>query len=226
MFARMPVFSVQGHATRHQPAERGTIRLTVQFRGENRASVLAHAARVHTDLVDRAKAHVASGAATWWGSQAVLAWAFDEWDKPSPNVDQVKVRRFRAGADAQVKFQDFAALAAWAAEVAAIEGVAVNGITWALTDARRDALQRDVRADAARDSVERARAYADALGYGDVRLLALFEDGLRPHVSGGGGGIGMSMRGAPPASGSTKAFEMRPDDIVVTAAVTADFEAV
>ncbi|MFD6092399.1 SIMPL domain-containing protein [Oerskovia sp. NPDC060338] len=96
----------------------------------------------------------------------------------------------------------------------------------ALTDARRDSLQREVRADAARDSVERARAYAAALGYDDVRLLALFEDGLRPNVSGGVGGAGTSVRGAPPAPGGAKAFEMRPDDIVVTAAVTADFEVV
>lgn len=225
MFARMPVFSVQGHATRHQPAERGTIRLIVQFSGENRASVLARAAQVHADVVERAKAEVASGAATWWGSQAVVASAYDEWVKPSPNVDSVKVRRFRAGADVQVKFVDFSALAAWSAQVASIEGVAVNGITWALTEARRDAVLRDVRAEAARDSVERARAYANALGYDDVRLLALFEDGLRPNVSGGTGAAAMGMRGAPVPSGGVPVFEMRPDDIVVTAAITADFEA-
>lgn len=210
------------------PAERGTLRLRVQLVGPERVPVLEHAAQVHATLVAQARAHVDSGAATWWGSDSVLAWSSDEWVKPRPDKDAVKVTRFRAGADLRVKFRDFAALGRWAGEAATLTGVAVTGVDWALTETRRDAVVREVRTAATRDAVERARAYAAALGFTDVRPVALFEAGLRPHVGAGGmaGMAGVAMRGAAAPASASNGIELRPEDIEVTAAVTVDLETV
>ncbi|WP_370616612.1 SIMPL domain-containing protein [Mumia sp. Pv 4-285] len=219
----MPKITVAGRATQHIPAERGTLRLSVSFSAARREDVVTAAERAHGTLVAGAKDQVAGGAATWWGSDQVSAWTFDEWIKPSAQEEQVKVRRFRASAGVRVKFRDFGALSRWASKVALIDGVSVGGVDWALTDVRRDAAVAQVRASAARDAVARAQAYADALGLGAVRLAALYEEGLRPHIAAGGGGVGVAMRAAAAPSGGG-GMELRPDDIEVSCEVTADFE--
>ncbi|KAA1424501.1 SIMPL domain-containing protein [Mumia zhuanghuii] len=219
----MPKITVAGQATQHLPAERGTLRLSVSYSGARREDVVAAAERTHATLVSGAKAQVSAGAATWWGADQVSAWTYDEWIKPSAQEEQVKVRRFRASAGVRVKFRDFRALSRWTSEVALLDGVSVGGVDWALTEVRRDAAVAEVRASAARDAVVRARAYADALGLGAVRLTTLYEDGLRPHVGGGVSVGGVAMRAAAAPSGGG-GMELRPDDIEVSCAVTADFE--
>ncbi|MGH1563944.1 SIMPL domain-containing protein [Mumia sp. DW29H23] len=219
----MPKITVAGRATQNIPAERGTVRVTVAFRGQRREEVLSRTTEVHAWIVAQAKDRVTHRAATWWGSDQVSAAPYDEWIKPSAQEEKVKVTRFRASAVVQVKFRDFGALSAWVSEITVADGVTVNGVDWALTEVRRDAAVAEVRRDAARDAVDRAQAYADALGLGPVRLTAMYEEGLRPHVSPGGGFSGVAMRAAA-APGSTGGIELRPDDVEVTALVTADFE--
>lgn len=219
----MPRIVVTGHASRELPAERGTVRVRLGLIGDRREEVLTQATRLHVLVAELAKAQVAQGAATWWSAGNVIAAAREEWVKPKPNVDAVTVVRFWAGADLQVKFRDFGALADWSTLVAQHEGVAVGSVEWALTESHRTSVVEEVRTAAAQDAVLRAGAYARSLGLGPVRLVALYEDGLRPHV-GTTAGFGQSMRlggSASPAGG----IELRPEDIEVTATVTADFDA-
>ncbi|MDD9349491.1 SIMPL domain-containing protein [Mumia sp.] len=221
----MPKITVMGRAVQTIAAERGTVRLTVSFAGPRRDDVVAAAARTHSTLVGQAKQHVTSGSATWWGADQVSAWIYDEWIKPSAQEDETKVRRFRASAGVRVTFRDFDALSRWVGEVALLDGVAVDGVEWALTEVRRDAAVATVRADAARDAVVRAQAYAGALGLGPVHLVALYEHGLRPHVgpvSAFGEATAMRAAAGPESYGG---MELRPDDIQVGAEVSADFEA-
>lgn len=221
----MPLITVAGRATQSHPAERGTVHVVVGFAGEDRADVMARCEQTHRSLVGQAKELVAEGAATWWGADQVVAFPYDEWIKPSAHKDQVKVRRFRADAAIHVKFADFAALSAWVAAITVEPGVSLRSIDWTLTEARRDRVVAEVRNQAALDSVTRAQAYADALGLGAVALVALYEDGLRPDVvPGGAPGPGVAMRAAGASEGGG-GFELRPDDIDVSAVVTADFEA-
>ncbi|MFD1824662.1 MULTISPECIES: SIMPL domain-containing protein [Mumia] len=222
----MPRITVAGRATQSHPAERGTVQVLVSFAGERRADVVARSEQAHASLVEQAKDAVAGGAATWWGADQVAAFPYDEWIKPSAHEDQIKVRRFRTNAAIHVKFADFAALSSWVGAVSLEPGVTIRSIDWALTEAHRDRVVAEVRAAAALDAVTRAQAYADALGLGPVRLTALYEDGLRPHIgSGGAPGPGVAMRAAAGGGGNGGGFELQPDDIDVTAVVTADFEA-
>jgi len=219
----MPRFSVHGRATRRIPPERAIVHLTVTADGADRGDVLARAASVHGDVVAQAGAHVQDGAATRWSADTVHAWTFTEWVKPSPNLGEQSVVRFRAGADVSVRFRDFEALASWVSDVAVLDGVSIDGIRWELTDATRDAVLRDVRSEAARDATARASDYAAALGFGEPQLTSLYEDGLRPHVGPDGGGSSRMFAMRADAEGGAQ-LELRPEDLEIEAIVTADFE--
>ncbi|HWK91740.1 MAG TPA: SIMPL domain-containing protein [Luteimicrobium sp.] len=220
----MPQIAVEGRAVRFQRAERGTLTVVVSFSGEAREPVLERARRTHARLVDEAKAHTDAGTATWWGADGVAAWAYHEWIKPQPHLDSQKVLRFRATSRVRVKFRDFSVLSTWASAVAERTGVSIDGVEWALTDATRIALTQEVRRSAALDARARAAEYATALGLGEVRLVTLYEAGLRPDVGSRPGPTTVSTRGASASSSNGSGFELRPDDIEVTAAVTADYE--
>jgi hypothetical protein len=222
----VPFIAVVGRAVRHAPAERGTVDVRIGVIGEHREPVLDAAARTHGIVTAQARAHVDAGHATWWGADDVVASTRDEWIKPKPNQDSVKVRRFWAGADVRVKFRDVRALAEWCLAVAQLDGVTLGGVTWTLTEKTSAALTASVRTEAVHDAARRAQAYADALALGPVRLTAIFEDGLRPHVgSVGASGAVVSMRSAAASSSGGPSLDLKPEDIEVSAVVTADFTA-
>lgn len=223
-FWHMTLISVEGQARRTHAAELGTVRLSVTFAGETRPDVLGAATRVHARLAEQAREHTASGAATRWDASSVHAFAYDEWVKPEAHLGEQKVRRFRASAGLSVVFADFDALSAWLTDVLDLDGVDLGGVEWDLTDETRDALLAEVRTEAARETVERARAYAAALGLGDVRPVAVFEEGLRPGVGGPGGGHPERRMFALAADAGPQ-LELSPGDLEVSARVTADYEA-
>ncbi|MGC5165843.1 SIMPL domain-containing protein [Luteimicrobium sp. DT211] len=221
----MPLIAVEGRATRFHRAERGTVTVSVAFSGDSREVALDLAQRAHADLVADAKAHVGEGRATWWGADGVAAWTYHEWVKPKPHLDAQKVRRFRAGSSVRVKFSDFAALSAWSASVVQRSGIDLDGVDWALTDATRIGLTREVRRAAALDARDRAAEYASALGLSEPRLVTFYEAGLRPHVGSRQGPALVALRGAAAGGSGDAGLELRPDDIEVTVAVSADYEA-
>lgn len=224
----MATIATKGEASAHFPPERGTVSLRVSFTGERRDEVLQRAQHVHAYLVDAAKGHVDASRATWWGADGVSASGYDEWIKPHPHQDAQKVRRFRAGSTVQVKFSDFAALSQWVGTTSLVDGVSVHGVAWTLTRVRREAEADALRAAAAVDALRRAQAFAASLGLGPVRLVTLYEDGLRPHVAGGDRpiGVGPGVRAmAASTHEESPEFELRPEDIVIEVVVTADFEA-
>lgn len=141
-----------------------------------------------------------------------------------------RVEKFRATASVSAGFVDFEVLSRWIPEIADVDGVAIGGIGWDLTRSTRDRLLTEVRSDAARETRARAAAYAESLGLGEPRIVALYESGLRPGIgSGGHGGVAVPMmagapRGAAPGAAPPR-FELEPPEIDVSVSVTADYEA-
>lgn len=223
----MPRIVVTGRSEHHQPAERGTVHLGVDVADATAEEAVARAGRAHAAVVAEVRALATSGAVTWWSAENVVAAPFYEWHKPYPDRDGVRRLRHRAAATLQVKFRDAAALAAFSAHVATAPDVQVGHVEWALTEARRTELEAAARAGAVRDAVRRAQQYADALGLGPVRLVALYDEGLRPGVDGGGAGqmFVASMRSPGGGPGDGGELAVRPQDITVVVTVTADFDA-
>ncbi|HEY0373721.1 MAG TPA: SIMPL domain-containing protein [Amnibacterium sp.] len=214
----MVQIAVHGSASRFLPAERGTIEVTVVLSHDDRATVVREVAELHERFVADAKSFVHAGSATWWGSDQVHARAERRYLKDSETYHTVQV----ASAEVRVKFRDFQALSDWFEHAGAVPGVTIGGIDWTLTEQRRSQVQREVRVQAVADAVERAEAYAGAIGGTGVTLTALWEPGLRPNA-GGGDDSGTFLTRSMAVAGGHSTIELRPDDIEISAAVTADF---
>jgi len=117
-------------------------------------------------------------------------------------------------------FTDFDDLAEWVGRSAGLEGLGINYIDWALTDANRLKTERKTRQKAVRDALRRAQDYADALDVGPVVVRSISDPGL------GGGPVQrrvmMASAMADPAGGP-RGFTLRPEDVEIRAAVEATF---
>jgi uncharacterized protein YggE len=225
----MVTLSVSGSATHRHRAERGVVHLSVGFDGDDREKVVLDTAAVHSRLSEQATAWRRQEAATWWSAQSVTVTVVTE-----PSTDRggggdvtraSSVVRFRSRAAVDVRFSDFDALASWVGDVALEPGVTVEWIEWSLSHARRPEVEKAARVAAIADAVTRAGDYAEALGLGQPALQSVFEPGLRPGAPGGGSPFGLARAAATFSSGGPTMFDLHPDDIEVTAEVSADFVA-
>jgi uncharacterized protein YggE len=213
--------AVEGVARRFLPAERATVRVVVRLEGRDRPTTSSAAAELHRRITGEARDHVERGAATWWGADQVRLSTARRYVKDS-DVTEV---HYVAAADITVTFADFGALSTWIASLGTLEGADLDSIGWTLTEVHRTEVQREVRAEAVLDARERARAYAGALGLETLELRAIYEPGLRPNASSGDGmGSDFTLTHALAASGAEE-FSLKPEDIEVGAAITADFAA-
>ena len=193
--------TVRGSFFAFQPPERGTVHATIAFEGPTMEPVYDRVAR---DL-EAVKASVTPlktgdhGPVTWWSAQQLRTWSTRPWNKDGVQLPLVH----HASVDIEVKFRDFASLSRWVGQhVANTEGFRVSHVEWALTSKRRTEMQRQARTRAVEDAVLRAQQYADALGLGKIRPVAIADAGML------GAGIlrkavGAYMRGAMAVGGVT-----------------------
>ena len=215
--------TVRGSYSAFLPPERGTVRATLGFEGPQVQPVYD---RVVRDL-EAVKTSVeplhdpASGAVTWWATRHVRTWARRPWHKDGVQLPLVH----HASVGIEVKFRDFAALTRWVgAHVERTDGFNLEGVEWALTAARRQELAREARARAVRDAAARAQEYADALGLGPVRPVALADagmlgDGLHPSAV----AEAAYVRGQAADGAAGGELALAPEDIEVSATVDARF---
>ncbi|WP_022884803.1 SIMPL domain-containing protein [Glaciibacter superstes] len=220
------VITVQGTYSHYQPAERATVSLSVHHESEQRQSAFtatvaaADAVRAQiTALHEGVAGHV-----TWWSSDQVQVWSAKPWNNDGKQLPLVHHSRVTF----RVKFKDFDALAQWSESVAAVNGVAISGVVWALTDARKKELIDEVRTRAVQDAVAKASVYGASLGLGPVRAIAVADPGML--------GDGGSSESAPqlmtyarsasiPDAGSGPALSFKPEDIEMSATVDVRFVA-
>jgi hypothetical protein len=214
--------TVRGSFTAFQTPERATVHATIAYEGPAMEPVYDRVAR---DL-DAVKASVTGlrtgdhGPVTWWSAEQLRTWSTRPWNKDGIQLPFVH----HASVGIEVKFRDFSALSRWVGQhVASTDGFRVSRVEWALTSKRRTELQRQVRTRAVEDAVIRAQQYADALGLGTIRPVAIADSGM---LGGGlhpeGGREVALMRAAGPAGGGQD-VELLPEDIEVSAEVDARF---
>jgi uncharacterized protein len=214
--------TVRGTFSTFQAPERATVHATIAFEGPSMQPVYD---RVAGDL-ESLKATVIPlktgdhGPVTWWSAQQLRTWSNRPWNSDGVQLPLVH----HASVGLEVKFRDFASLSRWVGNhVANTEGFRVSRIEWALTSKRRRELQRQVRTRAVEDAVVKAREYAEALGLGEIRPIAIADAGmlgsnLRPES---GAGPTYMRVGASP--GDAADIELIPEHIEVSAAVDARF---
>ncbi len=216
------VITVNGLAEEFHPPQRATLSVQVGFQSagkqEARMATVALADRVSASIL--ALHDEAAGPLTWYARQAIATWSSRPWHAEGGQLPLVH----HAGIGFELKFADFAALAGWADEWAGVDGVTLAGVRWALTAAAEREVVDRVRASAVRAARDKAQAYADSLGLGPVRPLAVADVGLlgeHPGASPRVEVMAAAARSLSPQDPQTPALV--PEDLRIAAAVDARF---
>lgn len=222
------IITVQGQHTERYPAERATLRLSVNFDGSGREPVFAEATVTAETLREALTPlhNSTAGPVVSWSSDAVRVWGDRPWNNEGKQLAMV----YHAVINFTAKFSDFDALSRFVESAAKTEGVTVGGLEWALTDQRQLAVDTEVRTGAVADAVAKATAYARAIGLSRVTATAIADPGMLGEQSGGGGG-GYELASASRSfmkmdvGGGGAELSLNPEDIEVSAAVDARFVA-
>ncbi|MFF1573793.1 SIMPL domain-containing protein [Leifsonia sp. NPDC058292] len=217
------IITVQGEYELHQPAERGTVRLTVAYDGAHRDEVLARTTQRHVALTSELRDihDPQSGPVTWWASDQLRVWGERPWNQDGKQLPVV----FHAQVGVDAKFSDLAALSDWVGVVSLLDGVTVTGITWALTEARMQTLVQEARRRAVENAVAKATVYATSLKLGSVRPLALSDPGMLGDVSSPGQPTQPLFARAVSADLGGGTLALKPEDITIAVQVHARFAA-
>jgi uncharacterized protein YggE len=215
------VIAVRGEHENRIPAEVGVARVSVRLDGPRREQVLADASTLSAQLRDELQALQASEAVTQWSSDRVSIWSDRPWSQDGKRLALVH----HAAVGARAEFSDFAALSEWVTKVSEREGITVDGVSWELSPDTSRATERDVASQAVQVAVDRATAYAAAIGLGSVTALEIADVGLLSKAGQESAPGSPKMMRALMASdmGGGPALEFEPQPIVVSAAVEARF---
>ncbi|HWI32251.1 MAG TPA: SIMPL domain-containing protein [Microbacterium sp.] len=217
------IISVRGEHEDRIPAELGVARVSVRLDGPKRDAVLAEASALSQQVRDELQALQGAASVTQWSSDRVSVWSDRPWSQDGKRLALVH----HASVGARAEFSDFAALSDWVTKVSEREGITVESVTWELTPDTAKATERQVAGGAVQVAVDRATAYAAAIGLGGVTALEIADVGLLS--KGGeesGPGAPKMMRALMAAdAGGGPALEFEPQPIVVRAAVEARFAA-
>ncbi|GAA1991944.1 SIMPL domain-containing protein [Microbacterium pumilum] len=219
------VITVRGeHETRIAP-EQAVAHLSVRAEGPERGEVVERMASLAAPIRDDLETRKASGVLSEWSSQRVAVWANRPWNNEGKQLALVHY----ASVEITATFVDFAALSWWLGDVAERDGIQVDNIEWRLTPATAKATEADVASHAVEVAVERATAYAGAIGLASVTPLEIADVGLLNHSDPARPEQGMLRMAkasfATDSMGDVPAVDLQPEDILVSAAVEARFVA-
>ncbi len=216
------MITVSGEAELRHAAERATVLLSVGFEGPEREGVLRQSSALHSELSAELEGMHSpkSGPVLEWASEQLRVWGQRPWSQTGEQLPVV----YHSAASVSATFTDFAALSRWVGEIALLDGVTVNGVDWALSEASRQRLTGEVQRDAVAAAVRKAEIYAASLGFSGVIPEAISDPGLlgdddRPMPR-------LAMR-AVMAAGDTggDVTTLKPEEIRLSAAVHARFSA-
>ncbi len=180
--------------------ERGTVHVLVDLEGDDRAGTSRAAADV-VDALGRDLHHLRQGDAsplTWYSVGPLVTRSWRPWGPDGQPLPP----RYGAGATLKAKFRDFAALSEVTGAWAEREGVQVNHVEWALTEATRTATEAAALTRAVEEARTRALAIAQAAGWAEVELEEVADPGLLD---------ASPPPGAVPAAGMMRAMAYKED---------------
>lgn len=206
------------HEVRSAP-ERAVAHATAAVDGPDRSRVVEALAAVAESVRADVEALRGAGGIVEWNSGQASVWTERPWNADGRQLDPVH----HAAVDIEAVFDDFAALSRWLDGISVQDGIRIGHIDWQLTPATRARLEREAAASAVEAAVVRASAYASAVGRSTVVPVEIADVGLLQPDGSGGPPAPLMARAAFSADGGAPAIDLRPGDIVVTAAVEARF---
>lgn len=206
--------TVRGEFEERVPAELGVVRVTVQREASSRGRVADDLAAAADPIRQRLAALLDGPSLQAWTSSRAHVWTERPWGNEGTRLDPVH----HASIGISATFTDVTALSDWVNELMLADGAQVDGIDWQLSIETASAVRDRVATAAVDDAVSRATSYAAALGFAEVLPTSVVDAGLRSPEA-------HAPRMLMATADSRGAADMRPDDVVVTAAVEATFTA-
>ncbi len=213
------VISVRGEHETRVPAELGVATVSVRLDGPDRAAVFAQASTLAERLVAELADAQQRGTVAQWSSERVSVWSDRPWSQDGTQLPLVH----HAAMSTRSEFTDFAALSEWITAVSEREGVAVDGISWELTPATARTTESEVAQAAVGVAMQRATAYAAALGLSSVRPSEIADAGLLKSAEAAMGKQAVAMRAFADSAGGGGGLQLEPRPIRVAATVEARF---
>ncbi|MGB4776815.1 SIMPL domain-containing protein [Microbacterium sp.] len=215
------IITVRGESQTRIAPERAVAHVSASVDGPDRGTVVERVAALAFPVREDLAARKDAGTIADWSSQRVAVWSDRPWNNEGRQLDLVH----HASVEFAVTFTDTLSLSDWLNDIAATDGLQVGTVEWQLTPETRARVERDVATDAVAVAVERANAYAAAIGHASVVPIEIADVGLlgdsRPEQA-----PRMFARAAMSVdAGVAPIANFRPDDIVVTAGVEARFRA-
>lgn len=214
------VITVRGEHQQSVGAELAVARVAVRLDGADRSEVVTRASSIAHDLQEELKAAENAGTISKWNSERVSIWADRPWNNEGKQLDLVH----HASVSTTSEWTDFSALSEWISAVSEREGVTVDGISWQLTKETASSAEREVAQRAIQVAVDRATAYAQALGLANVTATQVADVGLLGTNEVAMKAMPMMSRGHADMAGGAS-FELEPNEIEVSATVEARFAA-
>ena len=216
------VITVRGdHEARVAPEE-GVVRLSVRAEGPERGGVVERISALAEPLRTDLDARRQQGGVREWSSQRVAVWANRPWNAEGKQLRLVH----HASVEFSAVFTDFAALSWWVSDISERDGLQIEGVEWRLTRGTAKQAEADVATEAVHVAVERASAYAQAIGLSSVTPLEVADVGLLSRDDPAAPApMARMLKSASFAAdvGGGPAVEFQPEDILVSAAVEARF---
>ncbi len=215
------LISVRGEAERRVSPEVAIVSAAASADGPERTAVVARATATIAPLRTRLEELTRAGVVSSWSSGSVSTWSDRPWTPAGNQLAPVH----HATIDLLATFDDFVALAEWVALLSDDAGMRVSNVEWQLSPATRATIEREVATSAVGVAVARASAYATALGHGAVEPVEIADVGLLSGADTPPAAPMFARAATMSADASSGGVELRPAEIVVTAAVEARFRA-
>jgi uncharacterized protein YggE len=215
------VITVRGEFSDRFPAERAMVQVDVAFDGPERQSVFESASRAAETVRSTISAlyNAESGPVTHWTADSVRVWSERPWNAEGAQLPLI----FHSRIGLSARFSDFASLSRWIEDVLAVDGVQLTGIEWALTASRTTTVTAEVRSRAVKDAVSKATIYAQSIGLGTVRAIALADPGMLGERGAGANSDAMHRTSAAMMKSGTPELSLKPESIEISAVVDARF---
>lgn len=216
------IITVQGEYELKHPAERGAVRLSVAYEGEDREETLALTTQRHVSLATELRElyDPQRGPVISWSSDQLRVWGDRPWNQDGRRLTPV----YHAEVGIDALFSELTALSDWVGVVSLLDGVTIHGVSWNLTEARRQSITQEARRRAVENAVAKATVYATSLGLTTVRPLALSDPGMLGDGSAPVQPVQLTARAmSADLGGATLA--LKPEEITVAVQVHARFAA-
>lgn len=213
------LISVRGEAEQRTAPELALVSASVSTEGAEREEVVARASASAATVRDRLGELHERGSVTAWSSGTTSVWS----DRPWEGDARASEMRHHATIDFTATFGDVAALGEWVSALADDANLRISNVDWRLSPATRTRIERELATTAVGVAVSRASAYAAALGLGTVEPAEIADVGLLSGADAAPPAPAFARAALLSADGGSGGIDLRPTEIVVSAAVEGRF---